>query len=541
MNVCVKTQRIAYVKNILVPGFLFSAAVGVLTGALIFLFKFVSSKVIHFSEHLYAEVREDPSLLPWLVVGAALLGLLAALILRYAKECRGGGIPTALASIRGLVPLKWLQGIFALFASAMLTYLGGVPLGNEGPSVQMGTAVGKGVSATFGKKKREWERYVMTGGACAGFAAATGAPLTGILFALEEAHKRFSPMIFTVAAMSVVSGTATQAFLSELTGIDTTFFGFDIHDPMPLGYLWISLIIGAVCGGAAILLSRLYRVTKRFSAKQCRIPFTVKIVVIFVAVALLGFLSADFIGSGHELIESVIHGHGVWYLLLAALLVRAVLMVCANGEGVTGGVFVPTLAFGALFATLIANGFSVMIDIPVEYYAVFVAVGMSSFLAASSRTPITSLAFATEALCGVHNLLPIGVGVVVAYLIVEISGVADMTDTMVEAKAEAAHEGKTATIVDVHMTVQTGAFAVGHEIRDILWPPTCAVLSVDKTNSSAPHDFMGIGAGDVLHLHYQTYDPIATRKMLTYILGDQTGESDEKTHAGSHEHIVPLD
>lgn len=537
-----KAQRKAYIKNIIVPGFLFSAAVGVLTGALIFLFKFVSSKVIHFSEHLYATVRENPSYLLQLVLGAAALGLAAALLLRYAKECRGGGIPTALASIRGLVPLKWLQGIFALFASAMLTYLGGVPLGNEGPSVQMGTAVGKGVSSIFGKKKREWERYVMTGGACAGFASATGAPLTGILFALEEAHRRFSPMIFTVASVSVVSGTATQALLSELTGIDTTFFGFVIHDPMPLRYLWLSLIIGAACGGAAILLSKLYQVTKRFSVMRGRkIPFTVKVVVIFVSVAFLGFLSADFIGSGHELIESIIEGHGIWYLLLAALPIRAILMVCANSEGVTGGVFVPTLAFGALLATLITDGFSAAISIPSEYYAVFVAVGMSSFLAASSRTPITSLAFAAEVLCGVHNLLPIGVGVVVAYLIVEISGITDMTDAMIESKAEAAHEGKTATIVDVHMTVAAGAFAVGHEIRDILWPPTCAVLSIDKTNSAAPHDFMGIGAGDVLHLHYQTYDPVATRKMLTYILGDQPGETDEKTHSGSHDHIVPFD
>lgn len=542
MEAEMKTQRLTYVKNILVPGFLFSAAVGIATGILIFVFKLASSYVIAQSGRLYEAVRQSPTLLPWLIVGAAAVGFLSSRILKHARDCRGGGIPTAIASIRGLVPLRWLQGIFALFASAMLTYLGGVPLGNEGPSVQMGTAVGKGAVALFGKKKKEWERYVMTGGACAGFSAATGAPLTGILFALEEAHRRFSPMIFTVAAVSVVSGTATQALLSEWFGVDTTFFDFAIHDPLPLRYLWVPVAIGAACGLFAILFSVLYRGLRHlFTKRLVRIPFGCRILLIFITVALLGFLCEDFVGSGHHLIETIIHHRVAWHVLLAALILRAVMMIVANGEGITGGVFVPTLAFGAILAALITDGFSAAGLVDETYYAVFIAVGMASFLAASSRTPITALAFAAEALCGVNNILPIGIGVVLAYLIVEISGITDLTESMVESKAEAAHAGKTAVIVDAHMSVRPGSFAEGKETRDILWPPTCAVLSIDKTHSSAPHDYAGIFAGDVLHLHYQTYDPAATRAMLTYILGDQPEDPGERTHLGSSDHVVPLD
>ena len=349
-------------------------------------------------------------------------------------------------------------------------------------------------------------------------------------------------MIFTVAAVSVVSGTATQAFLSDWFGVDTTFFDFVIHDPMPLRYLWVAIVIGGVCGLFAILFSWLYQVLKHLCTKKLvRIPFVLKIVAIFVATAALGVLCEDFVGSGHDLIEKIIRGHAVWYLLLSALILRSVLMILSNGEGITGGVFVPKLAFGAMIAALLSGGFEMAGWLDGEYTAVCVAVGMASFLAASSRTPITAIAFAAEALCGVNNILPIGVGVVLAYLIVEVSGVTDLTEAMVESKAEAAHAGKTAVIVDAHMTVRPGSFAEGREIRDILWPPTCAVLSIDKTNSAAPHDYAGIFAGDVLHLHYQTYDPQATRKMLTYILGDQPEDPTARTHLGSDDHVVPFD
>lgn len=537
-----RTAHQKRVKNIVVPGLLFSAGIGAVTGALIFLFKVVSSYLIHRSEEIYAYVRQNPHRLWMLLCGALVLGLASGLILWRAKDCRGGGIPTAVASIRGLVPMRWLQSIFVLFLSSMCTYLGGVPLGNEGPSVQMGTAVGKGATECIGHNNRRWERYTMTGGACAGFAAATGAPLTGVLFALEEAHRRFTPMLFMVASVSVTAASIAQAWLSYLFSVDTTFFDFVIHDPMPARYLWAAILIGLLCGLFALFLTWTYRRTRAFSTNRLgKVPFLVKIVLLFVVVAVLGFFNGAFIGSGHSLIESLIEGHPLWYVLLAALLIRALLLAFANGEGVTGGVFVPTLALGAILAAIVADVLVSLGAIDPAYRAVLIAVGMTAFLAASSRTPVTALAFAAEALCGVNNIIPLGIGVTVAYLIVELSGTVAFTDTVIEAKAEYAHQGRTPVIVDTHMVVQEDSFAVGKETRDILWPPTCAVLSVDKSKSHGQHHFTCVEAGDVLHLHYQTYDPEATLRTLTYILGEQPMDPDVSTHLGSEDHCVPLE
>ena len=153
-----KTNRLSYIQNILVPCLVFSAAAGVFTGILIFLFKAAVSWVTAHSETVYEAVHTNPIRIPVLIAGMALVGWLAAVILNYAPEARGGGIPTAITILRGIVPFHWIKSILSVFVSAMLTYFCGVPLGNEGPSVQMGTAVGRGTVTLFAKKHPAWDR-----------------------------------------------------------------------------------------------------------------------------------------------------------------------------------------------------------------------------------------------------------------------------------------------------------------------------------------------------------------------------------------------
>ena len=530
-------------RSKLIPYILFPMAVGVLSGILIFLFKIASADVMHRSEQIYAFVRQNPAYLPLLIPGAAAVGAVSALILKYARECRGGGIPTAVASIRGLIPLKWIQGIFVLFGSALLTYLAGVPLGNEGPSVQMGTAVGKGSARLTGKNKEAWERYLMTGGACSGFAIATGAPLSGILFALEEAHRRFSVTLFTVASISVLTGTVTHRYLSFFFNVDTTFFDLEIAQVLPMKYLWAAIIVGASCGFCSLLFTKMYRIAgKRSGASDEKRGFVLRFVIIFAITALLGFLSANFVGSGHSLIEAILHRKTIWYAILLAFFVRAVLMIFSNCEGVSGGIFVPTLTFGAMIASLLSDGLIALGLIDGQYGTILIVVGMASFLAASSRTPITAIVFAAEALCLAANIIPVVFGVVVAYLIVEISGKSAFADTVIARRAQEARQGKTSMIVDACMTVQRDSFADGMEIREILWPPSCTVLSIDRQQSRATHHGgQEVCEGDILHLHYQTYTPEETKRTLISILGDQPEDPLAETHEGSNEHMVPSD
>lgn len=534
-----KSNRVNYIKNILIPCLVFSVITGVLTGAVIFLFKLSASFIVSVSDDIYSFARENIAYLPAVLGGAAALGLLSAITVKYLGNCKGGGIPTSIAILRGLIEFRWLRNIAAVFISALLSYFGGVPLGTEGPSVQMGTAIGRGTVRIFSKRSGGWDRYIMTGGACTGFAAATSAPLTGIFFAFEEAHRRFSPMIFMTAASAVISGSATMSILCELTGTDPAFFHFTLNSVLPIKYLWSALAVGLVCGVCAIAFTKLYRAVGEFIRGQLsRLSIYVKIPAVFVLTALVGYVVSEALGSGHSLVDMMIEGHGVWYMILVYLLIRAVLLIVANNVGITGGLFVPTLAFGAMIGSLCAKGMTALGILPNEYYPIMVVIGIASFLAASSRTPITAVTFAIETLSGLSNILPIALGVALSYIIIEVMGVASFTDSVIENKVEAETHGREPQLIDTRFTVKDGAFVVGKEIRDILWPPTCIVTSVRKNPNTDRYSSL-IGEGDILHLHYRTYDPKDTFAKLEALIGAQPEDVKAEAHTISDRHQVP--
>ena len=169
----------SHISNLFFPCFVFSAATGCFAAILITLFKIMVGYAIHISISAYEAVRTNPLLIPILIGAAAFMGLLVSFILSISHSCKGGGIPTSVAAIQGIITFRWLRGIIFLPLSALLSFLAGLPLGTEGPCVQMGTAVGDGVIKNFGKERyKGWRRYIMTGGASAGFSVATASPIS---------------------------------------------------------------------------------------------------------------------------------------------------------------------------------------------------------------------------------------------------------------------------------------------------------------------------------------------------------------------------
>lgn len=68
---------------------------------------------------------------------------------RY-PNLQGGGIPTSIGILRGLISFDWLKNLIGTFSLSLLSFFIGVPLGNEGPSVQIGTAIGNAGTKLFG-------------------------------------------------------------------------------------------------------------------------------------------------------------------------------------------------------------------------------------------------------------------------------------------------------------------------------------------------------------------------------------------------------
>ncbi len=527
-------NRLTYLLNLIFPTVVFSAIAGALTAIIIFAFKMASSYIISVSGKIYDAGRADFRFLPLILLGAALAGLIVSLILKYSPDSRGGGIPTAITALRGYVPFDKKRGLVTVFLSSMFTYLCGIPLGTEGPSVQMGALTGHITSKTLGKKHPAWERYIMTGSACAGFGVATGSPLTGIFFAFEEAHRRFSPMIFMVAAMTVAFSTAVNELLCAAFSVSPRLFHFDFIDTLPLKSIWIAVFVGLASGCLALIVTKLYDFVKKLDEKLKKIPSTLKITAVFMLCAVIGVVSRDLIGTGHSLIDELAAGGGTWKFLILCFCIRVILMIASNIFGITGGLFIPNLAFGAMIGALCARLMVWVGALEEEHFAIVVIIGMVSFLGATSRIPITAIVFGIEALAGVGAVLPITVGVTISFVVIEAMGVESFTDTVIEGKIEKYNSDRENVTIDAYLTVMDDSFVIGKEIRDVLWPPACVIVSVNNA-ISATRIGSGMAVGDVLHVHCQSTHPSITASDLEALVGKQGfditagGHSDKST------------
>lgn len=513
-----------FVVNLLMPALVFGFITGTLTSIVVTFYKFCAKHIINLSEMGYEFFKSRLHLV--LVVLIAVLGVsyLLAFIYKKIPNIRGGGIPTSVAILRGIITFKWLRTLIGVFVLSLTSFLIGVPLGNEGPSVQMGTAVGRGSVYTFAKKHRAWDRFSMTGGACAGFSCATGSPISGIMFAIEEAHQRISPTIVIVASSSVVFANIASKILCPLFNVSERLFEEMYLPQLSVKDLWIPLVVGIVVGLFSVLFLYYYRLIDKFhDAVLNKVPHFVKIFMILSLTVILGLVSFSFVSTGHHMmLELFVGQEPIWFLFIV-LFVRTTLTLSANSSGITGGTFVPILALGALVASILGKCF-LALGLSFELYTVILVLGITACIAGSMKMPLTAIVFSLEALSCYNNILPVIITAFVAFLITEMFGAKSVNDTVIELREDIEESRKSYTVIDTYIKVQKGAFAIGKQIRDIFWPRNLFVLSLQHADNEAKIDEHGgkeIREGDILHIRYSTSDENITKEELFAIVGEQ--------------------
>ncbi len=514
-----------YFLHRLCPALLYGATGGTVTAAIVVAYKYAAAHIIHWSGMGYEVLRRQPL---WLVaVLPVLIGLAWLFATAYKRQpnLKGGGIPTSIGIIRDFITFRWLSNLIGTFVLSLGSFLLGVPLGNEGPSVQIGTAVGRGCVRVAGIKGRPWDRYAMTGGACAGFATATGAPVSGLLFAIEEAHQRVTPLLVTVAATAVAFARVTSSLLCPLLNVSDSLFGTMSFDTLATSQLWIPVLVGVAVGLFGVLFLRYYRFLSYVSSKTLgALPLLWKIAGIFLLTLLAGLVSSAFISTGHHLLEELFHAPAGAWMLMAILLVRSTLTLSANAVGITGGLFLPLMAVGAIPAALLAQLLIAIGAIDSSLAPLLLALGVTASISGIMKTPLTAILFALEALSLGSNVLVVIVVTIAAYVMTEIFGAKSVTDCVLEARLEQSHAHKRRRVREIYVTVKSGSFADGKAVNDILWPGQLTVLSYQKDNQTGWEDVEGghlLAAGQRLHLRYTVFGHDETVEQIAAIVGSQ--------------------
>ena len=506
------------------PTFLHGILTGAAVGILIFFFRLAAEELTALSREIYRAAQGNPLYIFLLFIGLAGFALLMSFLHRFAPSAKGGGIPRSEGILRGSLDLRAVRALLGTVLGSFISFVCGLPLGSEGPAVLAGTATGH-LTGYASRDRAAKDRYLMTGGACAGFAVATGSPLSAILFALEEVHKRFTPMLLLVTSASIVSATAVNRMLCAAFGISPSLFDIPRLPTLSMkdiGYvalvaLFVSLAV-FVFDLAVSNFNRLMRGKLRF------VPHTVKLTCVFLLTGAIGLFALDALGGGGGIITSLIGGEYTLPWIFALFFIRFVMMVLVSNSGATGGIFVPTLALGALIGGLAAKLFIPMGMDP-SHTGIIILIAMSAFMGGAMRAPLTAAVFFVEVTAQYENLFFAFLCVFLVYFITEIFNQVSFYDLLLEDMEEDQNHGKKAEVARFYVKVSHGAFVIGKAVRDILWPRSTIVTGIIREGeSSLSMDNGGekkMYEGDTLLIKSEFFDEEDLRRRLVSLVGDE--------------------
>jgi len=338
--------------------------------------------------------------------------VVALLVIHVFPGARGSGVNQTKAAVyisNGYIPFNTVIGKFVICALGIGT---GQSLGPEDPSLQ----IGAGIASLLGRRlslSQEKVRLIAPVGAAAGLAAAFNAPISSVIFVIEEVIGTWSAGVLGAIVLAAVSAVVTmRSFMGP-----ESLFRVPPFRIASAGELIAYVVLGIIGGGASLLFLKWLayarpRIQKWPSWTQYFQPAAAGLVIGFIGIRL-----PQVMGAGYSVIDQALHGQFSWKLLLVLAALKIFATVLSFLSGVPGGMFAPTLFIGAMLGGAVGSiehHFFPSLTGTVGTYAL---VGMGVFFAGFLRTPITSVFMVIEVSGSYTAILPIMIANLVAYLI----------------------------------------------------------------------------------------------------------------------------
>lgn len=404
----------------------------------------------------------------------SMTGAVIALFLvnNFAPETSGSGIPHIEGVMHRLRTMQWSRILPIKFAAGALGIGGGLALGREGPTVQMGGAVGDAVSR-FLKSSAGERRTLIAAGAGAGLAAAFNAPLAGVIFVLEEIQRDFHPSVFGAAFLAAAIADIVVRFLSGGRPV----FSVPAYPTPPLASLPFFALLGILAGWLGVAFNRgLLGALNRFARFKSNQKLG-GIAVVGAAVGLISWFSPIAVGDGHLLAELVLAGEFALAAIPLYFAIRFIISISSYGSGTAGGIFAPLLALGALLGLGIGEVAHAITPNIVPQPAVFAVVGMAAYFAAIVRAPLTGIALIVEMTGNYQQMLPLLVACFCAYAVAELMKDLPIYEALLERDLMrlGTHLSLKEPMV-IDFEVEEGAPFDGKQVRMLGLPPGCVLI-----------------------------------------------------------------
>ena len=334
------------------------------------------------------------------------------LLFRYFPDARGSGVPQTKAALFARKGVITLGTVLGKFFCTSATLASGIPLGREGPAVQ----VGGGIASVLGRRlglRPERVKELLPVGAAAAIAAAFNTPLAAVLFALEEVMGDLHAPVLG----SVVLGSATSWVVLRLLLGNNPLFNvpqYRLVHPLEFGvYAGLGVVGGLVSVAFTKLLLGMRERFLRFPRKLVWLQPTVG----GLSVGLMGWFVPQVLGVGYGYVGDALNGRIALKLMAVLVVLKLLGATTSYASGNAGGIFGPSLFIGAMLGGTVGSVVHHLLPTYTATAGAYALVGMGTVFAGIVRAPMTSVLMIFETTRDYTVIVPLMISNLVSFFI----------------------------------------------------------------------------------------------------------------------------
>ncbi|MGI6711751.1 MAG: ClC family H(+)/Cl(-) exchange transporter [Bacillota bacterium] len=501
--------------------------VGIFAGLIVIFYRIFLEHAENIRNQIYYLISNSSVMIFLFFLALIFVAYILGYIVQTEPLVGGSGIPQIKGQLAGHLFISWKKVIWWKFVGGVLAIGAGLSLGREGPSVQLGGAVGHGLGRLLGRSRVE-NKYLITCGAGAGLSAAFNAPLAGVIFALEELHKSFFPVVLA----SAMTASLAANFLSQYFFGQQPVFSFPSLPALPLKYYGLLILLGIILGVLGLCFQVALLRTQQLYKDYIK-PAKYRPLIPVIIAGVLGFFLPDVLGGGHSLVIKLGNSTIPLLTLLILCVAKFALTMVSYGSGVPGGIFLPLLVIGALIGNIVGLIMANLSFLPQEFVGNLIVFAMAGYFTAIVKAPITGTVLITEMTGSFSNLFPVSIVCLSAYLITELFRLKPIYDALLEKILVQnrtplyAEKERKKTILE--MPISLGSFLDQRCIKDVEWPQNCLLVGVIRGDQEIiPHGNTKLQMGDYLVILVNDKEEAAINEYLLN-LAQNNSPSEEQT------------
>ncbi|MFZ1130743.1 MAG: chloride channel protein [Terriglobales bacterium] len=308
------------------------------------------------------------------------------LLWRYFPNARGSGVPQTKAALFARDGRITLRTVLGKFFCTSATLASGIPLGREGPSVQVGAGIGSVLGRFLGLSTEQVKRLIPVGAAAA-IAAAFNTPLAAVVFSLEEIMGDMqSPVMGAVVLASATAWMVLRVFLG-----DHPLFKVPQYQLLHPAEFAVYAVLG-VAGG--VVSAAFTRLLLGIRARFLRFPLKTvwfQPVAGGLLVGVMGWFVPQVMGVGYGFVGEALNGRMAFQLMLLLVVLKLLAVTVSYASGNAGGIFGPSLFIGAMLGGSVGTVAHHLFPAYTATPGAYALVGMGAVFAGIVRAPMTSV------------------------------------------------------------------------------------------------------------------------------------------------------